>query len=89
MPKPIFEGIETDFKVGDIVQITRQTHLWFPCLVIVSEVKSWGSQGYVMIPTNDGTGTKNAYIRPRNEQIEFVGKALILDQRLTEEEEAI
>lgn len=75
-----------NFQINDIVQITDESHHWFPCLVVVTEPKSWGVQGYVMIPSNDGSGTRQAYIRPRNEQIEVVGKAIITDRTLNVEE---
>jgi len=43
-------------KKGDIVQITDETHSWFPSLIIVSDPKIWGIQGYVIIPkSNDGS----------------------------------
>jgi hypothetical protein len=74
------------FQINDIVQITDPEHYWFPCLVVVTEPKSWGVQGYVMIPHNDGTPTGQAYIRPRNEQIEYVGKAIVVDRDSTVEE---
>jgi hypothetical protein len=66
-------------KHGDIVQIVDTTHPWFPCLLIVDEVKAWGVQGYVMIPkTNDGSGpTVQAWNRLGLDQIEFVGRAIV------------
>lgn len=63
---------------GSIVQITKETHPWFPCLVIVSEVKSSGVQGYITIPRNDGEKCENAYIRLNNDEFEPVGKAAIV-----------
>lgn len=44
------------YHVGHIIQITDENHPWFPCLLIVTEVKSWGVVAYVIIPqTNDGS----------------------------------
>ncbi len=41
---------------GNIIQITDEAHSWYPALLIVDEVKSWGVQAYVIIPkTNDGS----------------------------------
>jgi hypothetical protein len=41
---------------GDIVQITDPAHAWFPCLLIVDEVKIWGVQAACYIPkSNDGS----------------------------------
>lgn len=65
-------------EVGDIVQITDPDHHWYPCLVIVSEVKSWGIQGYLSIPQDNTGNVGNAYIRLINEVIEPVGKAVII-----------
>ena len=41
-------GIRED----DIVQITDEEHHWYPCLLIVDEVKPWGVVAYVLYPTN-------------------------------------
>lgn len=63
----------------DIVQIVDSTHVWFPCLLIVSEVKSWGIQGFCLIPTsNDGSESPgSAYLRVKFDQIEKVGRAVV------------
>jgi len=56
---------------GDIVQINPDCDDVFGCcIVIVSEIKSWGIQGYVKIP-----GQGNAYVRKKWDEIAFVGKA--------------
>lgn len=68
----------TDLETGDVIQITNAQHHWFPCLVIVSEVKSFGCQGYAMIPKNDGTPTRNAYIRLIKADYERIGKAVVV-----------
>lgn len=65
--------------MGDIVQIVDEDHHWFPCLIVVDEVKSWGIQGYAMIPNNDpNTETSNAYIRLTEGQYQEVGRAAII-----------
>jgi len=61
----------------DVVQITDPTHHWYPALIIVSEVKSWGIQGYTIIPTNDAESNGQAYIRLKQGVYEYVGKAAI------------
>lgn len=61
---------------GTIVQITNNEHHWYPCLVIVSEVKSWGIMGYLSIPDSGNVG--NAFIRISTGQFEVVGEALIV-----------
>ena len=45
-----------DYNVGDIIQITDEKHAWFPCLLIISDVKQWGVIAYITIPkSNDGS----------------------------------
>lgn len=67
------------YEVGTIVQITNESHAWFPCLVVITEVKGWGVQGYVSMPTGNGIG--NAFIRLKHDEIEWVGRAVVYMQR--------
>jgi len=60
---------------GDIIQITDADDKWFPCLLIISEVKSWGVQAYITIPRNDGEPLGNAYYRIANDKFQKVGVA--------------
>ncbi len=62
---------------GEIIQIVDEDHHWFPCLVIVSEPKSFGCQGYVLIPHNDKSPTGQAYIRLNHDDYVSVGRAEI------------
>lgn len=62
-----------EVEEGDIVQITDETHEWFPSLIVVSEVKSFGVQGYVHIPMKG-----DAYIRLDKSKYERVGRAAIV-----------
>jgi hypothetical protein len=41
-------------KVGDIVQVNPEKEMFGACLVVVTEVKSWGIQGYVQSAGVDG-----------------------------------
>ncbi len=66
-------------RQGDIVQVTNHQHHWYPALLIVDEVKSWGVQAMLLTP-EDNTGTKpirQAYIRLPNEDFQVVGVAVI------------
>lgn len=63
---------------GDIVQIVDENHHWFPSLVVVTELKAFGIQGFVFIPHNDGTPAGQAFIRLKREQYERVGTAVIV-----------
>lgn len=64
----------------DIVQITNPEHKWYPCLIVVSEVKSFGIQGYITIPTNDDKPNGQAYIRLNTNEFEKVGEAIIIPE---------
>ena len=62
-----------NFNVGDIIQITDSNDKWFPCLLIVSEVKSWGVQAYITVPYKG-----SAYYRIEFGKFELVGVAKIV-----------
>jgi hypothetical protein len=55
--------------VGDIVQVNPELDTFGGCMVVVSEVKSWGIQGYVQNAGQDG----QAYIRLKTEHFEPTG----------------
>ena len=62
----------------DIVQIIDAKHPWFPCLLIVDEVKSWGVQAACLIPnSNTKNDVRRAFNRLKTEQVEVVGEAVI------------
>ena len=56
-------------NIGDIVQVNPEKEMFGACLVVVTEVKSWGIQGYVQ---NAGVAGQ-AYIRLKNEDFEHTG----------------
>lgn len=60
-------------EVDDVVQIIDEEHKWFPCLVIVSELKEFGIQGYVIVPEQG-----NAYIRLNRDSYAKIGKAIVV-----------
>jgi len=66
-------------QVGDIIQITNEDDPWFPSLLIVSEVKSWGVQAYTIIPASNTGDEKpgNAYRRLKYELVTKVGTAAV------------
>lgn len=65
-----------NIKVNSVVQINENGgDGWIGCLVQVSEVKSWGVQGYVQIPKGG-----SAYIRLNWNQIEYIGQAILVHQ---------
>jgi len=67
-------------KKGSIVQIIDEKHSWYPCLLIVDEVKTWGVQAVAIIPqSNDGSApVSRAWNRLNYEQIKEVGLAEII-----------
>lgn len=69
--------MDEEFKEDDIVQITDETHHWYPCLIIVSEPKSFGIQGYITMPFNVNEPNGAAFIRLKFDQVERVGRAAI------------
>lgn len=56
-------------KVGDIVQVDPSKETFGACMVVVTEVKDWGIQGYVQSAGVDG----QQYIRLKTEQFEPTG----------------
>lgn len=74
MPKPEFE-----VKPGDVFQSVESREGWRGAFVMVSEVKTWGIVGYVhVIKTHDESA--KAYIRYKWDDIEYVGKAVLVPQ---------
>ena len=55
--------------VGDIVQVNPDLEVFGACMVVVTEVKSWGIQGYVQNAGQEG----QAYIRLKTEDFEPTG----------------
>jgi len=56
-------------NVGDIVQVNPEVECFGGCMVVVTELKPWGIQGYVQSAGVPG----QQYIRLKTEQIEATG----------------
>ena len=70
-----------DIQSGDIVQITDEGHHWFPALIVVDELKSFGCQGFAIIPNNRrDESSARAYIRLQSEQYERVGHCVFVPE---------
>jgi len=72
-----------ELKVGDVVQIDPEhDDVFGGCLMIVTDPKSWGAQGGVIVPKEGGRiggdGLKVAYYRCAFKDMEFVGSAIWL-----------
>jgi hypothetical protein len=60
-------------SVGEIVQLSPETcknRMFAGCLMIVTEPKSWGAQGYVQALGEDGHPGGQAYYRAEWEEME-------------------
>lgn len=61
-------------EVNDVVQLGPNTS--FPyCFMVVTEVKSFGAQGYVMVPGDLREVPGQAYYRAKHEDMDYIGKA--------------
>jgi hypothetical protein len=58
-----------DIAIGDIVQVHPDKEMFGACMVVVTEVKSWGIQGYVQSAGVLG----QQYIRLKFDDFEFTG----------------
>lgn len=69
-----------DIAVHDVVQIIDDGYAWYPCLLLVTQVRPWGVQACVLIPkSNDGSQPPSeAYTRLTWEQIAYVGTAQVV-----------
>ena len=59
----------SDLKVGDIVQVSPEKECFGGCMVVVTEPKTWGLQGYVQSAGVPG----QQYIRLKTEEFERTG----------------
>lgn len=68
--------MEQNVSVGDIVQVNPKTAedlMFVGCLVVVTEVKSWGIQGYVPVPTSRDEAPGLAFVRLAADKFVRVG----------------
>ena len=65
---------KTELKCGDVLQF-RPEHKWGGMLVVVTEPKGWGCQGYLMSAYEfQAVRWKGrAFVRAQFEDVEFVG----------------
>jgi len=71
-----------NIKPGDVVQITNPEHPWFPALLVVSEIKSFGVQGYAIAPIDNDPNVPNgqSYNRLKAADYVYVGEATIITE---------
>lgn len=67
--------------VGAVVQLDPAHHLgnangfFAGCFMLVTEVKTFGAQGFVAMPRTRGEQPGQAYYRARWEEMEYIGQA--------------
>ena len=59
----------SDLKVGDIVQVSPENECFGGCMVVVTEPKTWGLQGYVQSAGVPG----QQYIHLKTDEFERTG----------------
>lgn len=70
--------LDGQLKVGSIVQLNPETvgnKMFAACFLTVTEIKSWGVQGYVQSLGENGEPGGQAYYRAKWEEMELVGIA--------------
>jgi hypothetical protein len=60
---------QDEIKVGDIVQVNPDKEIFGACMVVVTELKSFGIQGYVQSAGVNG----QQYIRLKFDEFESTG----------------
>lgn len=79
-------------EVGDIVQVNAENcHRWGGFLIVVTEPKSWGCQGYIVwhtdFPAIRVIKSGKAFVRVKFEDIEYVGRMFWVHEDEKGEEE--
>lgn len=72
-----------EITVGEILQLNPDTcknHMFAGCLLVVTEVKSWGVQGYVQGLGNDGKPGGQAYYRAKMDEIAITGGKVLISE---------
>jgi hypothetical protein len=70
--------LETELKPGDLVQLNPETvgnKAFAGCIMVVTEPKPWGAQGYVQALGTRETMGGQAYYRAAWHEMEVVGSA--------------
>lgn len=68
----------TPLKSGDLVQLNPDTvrnKMFTACILVVTEPKAFGAQGYVQMGGENGQPGGQAYYRPGWSEMELVGHA--------------
>lgn len=67
-----------NLKEGDVVQLSPETvnPAFAGALMVVTEPKKWGAQGYVSVLGSNGQQSGQAHYRAKWEEFEYIGKAV-------------
>lgn len=68
-------GPNTGVHENDVVQIDPEKSVWGPVFVIVTEVRTWGIQGYFLVPENRNEPPGCAYVRVNHGDYAIIGHA--------------
>lgn len=69
---------QQELKEGQLVQLNPETvgnKMFSACIMVVTEPKAWGAQGYVQALGKDGEPGGQAYYRAKWDEMEPVGAA--------------
>ena len=77
-----------NYQVGDLFQINELIAKpgWIGAIVLVTEIKAWGIQGFIHKVKNDSEA-QQVYVRLRWECIEYVGRAVLVPRDLGKSDE--
>lgn len=72
-----------DIQIGDVVQIDAEDPVFAYCFLTVTELKSFGVQGYVQVPKHPSS--VQAFYRVQSGRITRIGRAEFVDSDTAEE----
>lgn len=78
---------KTRLTPGDVFQISPELKDSFfaGCFMQATEIKSWGVQGFICMPSSRGEMPGHAYFRANWDDIDYVGRAQWIPTRTTED----
>ena len=77
-----------NYEPGDVFQINQKhgREGWIGAFVLATEIKPWGIQGFVAHIESDDE-QRSAFIRLKWEEIEFIGRAVLIPQSVADKED--
>jgi hypothetical protein len=65
-------------NLGDVVQLDREGTCFHGCFMIITEIKSFGAQGFIAVPGDMEKPAGRAYLRLAWDQMYYVGRAVLV-----------